>query len=152
MAARVMPAASAIRTASAVGAETATISGAADGRGLLHHFDRHPAGQQHHALAGADLLQRQRAGQLVQRIVAADILAQRDDAARRHPQRRSMYRTGFGIDRLQRRDAVDRGRDLARRKRSALSDDCGRANGFRNVIDAAYAANRLVLRCAAAAR
>ncbi len=48
------PAASAVRTASAVGAETATSDRRADHGRLLHHLDRDAAGQQHHAVGGGD--------------------------------------------------------------------------------------------------
>ena len=106
MAASVMPAASAIRTASAVGAETATISGAPMAAVFCTiSTETRLVSSTMPSLAETALL-RQRAGELVQRIVAADILAQRDDAARRRPERRGMHRAGFDIDRLQRRDAL----------------------------------------------
>ena len=71
-----MPAASAVRTASAVGADTATMSGAPIAAVFCTNLDRNPAGQQYDALGGGNFGERQRAGELVERVVAADILAQ----------------------------------------------------------------------------
>ena len=77
----VMPAASAMRTASAVGAETATMMARADGGGFLHHLDRHAARQQHHALLCRRALAGKRTGKLVERVVAPDVLAHGDKTA-----------------------------------------------------------------------
>ena len=117
MATSVMPAASAMRTASAVGAETATMQRRADRGRLLHHLDRDAAGQQHDALAATMPCLRQRAGELVERVVAADILAQRDDAARRRPERGGVDGTGFDVEQLQRRQRRHRRHDLAAARR-----------------------------------
>ena len=86
IAASVMPAASAVRMASAVGADTATIRRRADDGGLLHHLHRHAARQQHHAAAHGNRAARQSAGELVERIVTADILAQRNEPRVRPPE------------------------------------------------------------------
>jgi hypothetical protein len=77
---RVRPAASAVRTASAVGAETAISSPGAGDHGLLHHVDRDTAGNHNRAVGGFDPERAMRADQLVERIVAADILAHADHA------------------------------------------------------------------------
>ena len=97
IAASVMPAASAIRTASAVGAETATISGAPIAAVFCTISTETRLVSSTMPSLGGNLALRQRAGQLVERVVAADILAQRDDAARRasrtprHARRGSRY-------------------------------------------------------------
>ena len=50
-------------------------------RGLLDHLDRDAAGQQDDAGIAGDVAASEGAGQLVERVVPADILAQRDDPA-----------------------------------------------------------------------
>jgi hypothetical protein len=47
----------------------------------LHHFYRNAASQQHDAVGGGYFGERQRAGELVQCVVAADILAQAYDTS-----------------------------------------------------------------------
>ena len=90
-----MPAASAMRTASAVGAETAADDdGRADGSRFLYHLDRHAARQQHHALLRGRTLSRQRAGKLVEGVVASDVLAHGDEAAARIEEAGAMHRAG----------------------------------------------------------
>ncbi len=101
----VTPAASAVRTASAVGAETATRIGTPIGGRLLHQFDRQPAGQEDDAAAAAYAGPRQRAGQLVEGIVAADVLAQRDDPCRRGQKRGGVDGVGLAVERLARGSA-----------------------------------------------
>ena len=96
-----MPAASAVRTASAVGADTATISGAPIAAVFCTiSTETRLVSNTMPSLAETSLL-RQRAGELVERVVAADILAQRHEAVRRRPECRRMHRAGLDVDLLQ---------------------------------------------------
>ena len=81
MATSVMPAASAVRTASAVGADTATTTGAPIAAAFCTISTETRLVSSDHAVCAGNASPRQRAGELVERIVAADILAQRDEAA-----------------------------------------------------------------------
>ena len=137
----VMPAASAVRTASAVGAEIATMNGNAEAGGLLHHLHRHPAGQDDHAGAADDMLARERAAELVQRIVASDVLAQRDELPARLPERRGVDGARLPVDRLARRDGVDRPHDVARREKLAVGDDERGPHRLGQRLDAAQPAS-----------
>ena len=111
-----MPAASAVRTARAVGAETATSVGMpAIGR-LLHHLDRDPAGEEQQAIAAGDAAPRHRADQLVERVVPADILADEHDALAAAPERGGMDGVGLAIERLERRQRLHGGHDLVGRE------------------------------------
>ena len=55
---------------------------------FLNHFDRHPAGQQHHAGRTGNALARERASELVERVVPADIFAHRGKAGAHLPKAR----------------------------------------------------------------
>ena len=112
IAASVMPAASAVRTASAVGAETATMTGAPIAAVFCTISTETRLVSSTMPPLAATPAARQRAGELVERIVAADILAQRDDAVRRRPERRGVDGAGLDVDRLQRRDGRHRRHDL----------------------------------------
>src|SRR5580700_6654928 len=54
-------------------------------RRLLDELDRDPAGQQHDAMRGHVPAPRERANELVERIVAPDVLPHGDKATRRNP-------------------------------------------------------------------
>ena len=81
----VMPAASAVRTASAVGAETATMTGAPIIAAFCTISTETRLVSSTMPCAAVDAVARQRAGELVERVVAADVLAQRDNALRPAP-------------------------------------------------------------------
>ncbi len=83
--------------AAAVGAETAATTASADPRSLLNQLDRHPAGQKHETVARLNAGPAQRARELVQRIVAADVLAQGDEPLRRRPKCRRMNRMRLAL-------------------------------------------------------
>jgi hypothetical protein len=53
---------------------------------FLYHLDRNPAGKKHHACASGDRPAGKRANEFVERIVAADVLAQRDESFVRSPE------------------------------------------------------------------
>ncbi|OIQ68479.1 hypothetical protein GALL_499290 [mine drainage metagenome] len=72
--------------------------------------------------------------------MATDVLAQGDDTASRHPERRGVYRTGLDVDGLQWRNALHRRHHLSRREAPALRDDGRGAHGFGNRVDPAYTA------------
>ena len=76
-----MFAASAIRTASAVGADTATIGAPIAADFCTISTETRLVSSTMPSLA--ILVLHQRAGELVERVMTADILSQRDDAARR---------------------------------------------------------------------
>ena len=66
-------------------------------------------------LGARDAASRKRAGELVERIVASDILARFDDALARHIEARGMNRAGLGVQGLHLRQKLDRLHDVARR-------------------------------------
>ena len=67
--------------------------GAENGR-LLHHLDRNAAGEKHNAAASVDLVASERADELVEGIVTADILANRYEAFAWLPRMRRRGRPG----------------------------------------------------------
>jgi hypothetical protein len=77
-------------------------------RRRLHHLDRNTARQHDHALPRRYTFLCKRAGKLVQRIVAANILAHGNQATRRVPEARGgVHRTGLLIQYLQRVERLD---------------------------------------------
>ena len=86
-----------MRTASAVGAETATIIGAPIAADFCTISSRYAAGQHDNALARGRSFACQRAGKFVQRIVTTDILAHGNQAACWVPETCGVYRTGLLI-------------------------------------------------------
>ena len=102
----VIPAASAMRTANAVGAEIATNGGAP----MLAVFCTNSTETRlvSYAVGGGQAFDGQVTGELVERIVASDILAHGHNAARRRPERSRMHRAGLDIDGLQRRNGGHR--------------------------------------------
>ncbi len=93
----------------------------AEHRRLLHHFDRDAARQQQQTFRHRDAVTRQRTGELVERVVPADILAQRDQPALRMPEGRGMHGVGLLVELLRggkcRHRGVDRGSVEAARPR-----------------------------------
>ena len=112
----------------------------ADHRRLLHQLDGDAARQQQQPIAGADPRARQRTGELVERVVPADILAQRDHAARRMPEGGGMHRVGLLVQPLaggHRRH----GRDDVGRREARIGGDARRlADRVRQALQAAQAA------------
>ena len=94
------PAASAIRTAWAVGAETATRIRAPRHDRLLDHLDRDARGERDGARGRVDPRPRQRADQLVERVVPAHVLAREQDAVARPPEARRVDRPRLVVERL----------------------------------------------------
>ena len=86
-----------MRTASAVGAETATIIGGTNRSGFLHHLNRDPARQHDNALTRGRTFVCKRAGKLVQRIVTTNVLAHGNQATCWVPKTCSVYRAGLLI-------------------------------------------------------
>ena len=84
----------------------------AEAGGFLHHFDGNATGQQQRTrpriVAGAT----RSADQLVEGIVAADILAHRDEAVTCQPQPGGMDSVGFGVKPLRRTQCRHGGRDV----------------------------------------
>src|SRR6516165_1323929 len=66
--------------------------GNAEPGALLHHLDRDAAGQDDHSCTADDVVAGQRTGELVERIVASNVLAQCDEPGRGLPERRGMDR------------------------------------------------------------
>src|SRR6267378_6357740 len=75
--------------------------GAENGR-LLHHLDRYAAGEKHNAAPSIDLPAGERAHELVERIVPADILASRDNSFAWLPKAGGMHGPGLAIEQLRR--------------------------------------------------
>ena len=98
--------------ASAVGAETAMMNGRADRRRLLHHLDRNARGDDDRARRSVETGFGQRPGQLVQRVVPADILARRYDALAGNIKAGGVHRAGLGMQRLRFRQKLDRLHDV----------------------------------------
>ena len=120
------------------GSPDGTEHGNARHRGLLHEFE-----------GGASGDKRERAGErrraleqtvtddLVERVVAADVLAQGDNAVPAGPERRGMHRAGFDIDLLQRGNALHRRHDLQGGELPAVADHRGRTQRLGDRVDAA---------------
>ena len=103
-----------MRTAKAVGADTATSTGAP----IIADFctisietrlvSTTSPDRARSAVAGES------AGELVERVVAADILSHRDQAALGLPEAGGMHRPRLLVQHLQREQRLDRGHDLVR--------------------------------------
>ena len=110
-------------------------------RRFLHHLHRHAAGEEEHATRPALPAPRQRADQLVQRVVAADVFTQRDEARAIYisgaPQRRAVHRAGAGMKILLGRQRGDRGGDVLRGEPQSVTDEERRAHCLRQAVDAA---------------
>ena len=132
MAASVIPAASAMRTASAVGAETDTITGAPIAALFCTiSTDTRLVRRMIPSLAAMD----ERASapdELVERVVTANVLAQGNDAARGIPKRRCVNRARLEVEFLTRRHVPHGGHDLLRRKLPARPDNGRGTHGFRH--------------------
>ena len=112
----------------------------ADRGGLLHHLDRDPAGEDDGAGAAGHALRGQRAGELVQRIVASDILAQ-DHVMVAGPEKAGgMGGTRCVIEDLRCAELLDRGADLIRRKADLPLNDAIHPVGFGQTLDTAQPA------------
>ena len=122
MAASVIPAASAVRIASAGRRRYGDDQRRADNGGLLHHLHRHAAREKHHAAAQGNRAARQSSGELVERIVTADIFAQCDEARVRTPEGRGMHGARLAIEFLARAQRLQRLQDLRRRKARLIGD------------------------------
>ena len=110
--------------------------GAENGR-FLHHLDRDAAGEKYNATASVDLPAGERAHELVESIVTADILASRDDSFARLPEGGGMDGPGLAIEQLRRRQRRHRGRNFLRRKMKPGPDPTGGARRFTQALDAA---------------
>ena len=96
----VMPASSAVRMASAVGAETAMMTGAPIAAVFCTISTETRRGDDDRAGRAVDAGPGQRADQLVERIVAADILARQHDALAGQVEAGGVHRAGLGMQRL----------------------------------------------------
>ena len=112
-----MPASSAVRMASAVGAETAMMNGAPIAAVFCTISTETLRRDDDRAGGAVDAGLGERAGQLVQRIVAADILARHHDALAGKIEAGGVHRAGLGMQRLHLRQQLDRAHDIAGDKR-----------------------------------
>ena len=144
----VMPAASAMRTANAVGADTATIRGAPTRRPSAP-FRPKRGWSAARCRRRRRPPERQAAGELVERIMAADILAEGDDAARRRPKPSGMDSARLAEDRLGRNDFAACSHDL-HSETASLGHDRGGAGWPPQRLDAAEAASGRACELAAA--
>lgn len=140
MATGMIPAWWAVRSASAVGADTAATTGGTENGGLLDHFHRNAARQQDRALRRGYRVAGQRAGKLVQSVVPADIFAQRDNAAVGLPESRGMHGVALAVQRLQGGQGCHRGRQLAGRHTERRGHARRRAHGRGEAFETAQAA------------
>ncbi len=116
-----MPASSAVRIASAVGADTAMMKAEPIAAVFCTISTETRLVTTTAPDASVDAGLGQRAGQLVQRVVAADILARRDDALARSIEPRGMNRAGLGMQRLHLRQQPHRLHDVG--WPTSVSDD-----------------------------
>ena len=136
----VMPAASAVRTASAVGAETATISGAPM-TAVFCTISTDTRLVSNTMPFSRDTAPRSSAPrELVERVVAADVLAHRDETRIRAPECRSVHRARLPVELLAWAQRIERPHDLGRRKGRAVRHARQRAHGFLEAFDAAQPA------------
>src|SRR5215468_7555953 len=70
----------------------------ADCGGLLHHLDRDAAGEQDEAGTRRNTVARERAGELVERIVTADVLTHRNETSVLLPERGGMHGARLAIE------------------------------------------------------
>ncbi len=101
-----------------VGAETAARIGAGGDR-LLRHLEGAAAGDHGKTVPGIDAVLGERADQLVESVVPADILAYADDLAVGRAERRGMQRMGDAVQPLQGGQRVERAVDRLGRTRSS---------------------------------
>ena len=73
---------------------------------LLHHLDRHATGQHDQALLRRVVVARERATELVERVMTSNVFPERDKASGDVPECRSMHRAGLVIDRLRRAQGI----------------------------------------------
>ena len=147
-----MPHASAIRTASAVGAETATSRGApiiAAFCTISIEIRLVSTTRPWRALAP---VAGQDAGQLVERVVATDILAKRNQAALGFVEAGGMHCARLVVQHLEGGERLDRGHDLVRGEDAALADFWRRPHRLGQTFDAAQAAARRPCHLAAPAQ
>src|SRR5665811_1868601 len=117
-------------------------NGRADSGGFLDHLHRDAARQHDEPLFGRRAIFGQRAGQLVERIVTADVFAHGNQVSLRVPEARGMYGAGLAIEVLPGKERIDRRHDLVRRQHASLADLWRRAHGLDQALDAAKAAAR----------
>ena len=105
-----------MRTARAVGAETAARTGAPIIAAFCTISIEIAARQHYESLARARALAGERASELVERIVAPDVLAQGDQPALGLIEAGGMHGARLMIEHLHGRERLDRGHDLVRRE------------------------------------
>src|SRR5882757_80812 len=108
--------------------------GAENGR-LLHHLDRNAAGEKHNAAASVDLVASERADKLVERIMTADILANRYESFARLPECGGVDGSSLAIEQLRRRQRRHRGRNCPRREMKPGPDPPGGVRRFTQALD-----------------
>ena len=130
----VMPACSAMRTASAVGADTATTTGAPSIAAFCTISTEMRLDSSSSPSATGNAIARQCTRQLVERIVPADILAQCDETALRMPEGGGMHRVRLLVELLRsgkrRHRGVDRSRVEARRRKRCAAACAPHRPGF----------------------
>src|SRR5260370_20545781 len=114
----------------------------ADDSGVLYQLPRKAAGQRVQAAAANHMVARERAADLVERVVTPDVRAQGDKAARGLPECRAMHRTGFAVQRLGRADRFHGPHDVARRKPLTVGNNRRRPARLAEGLDAAKPASR----------
>ena len=130
-----------MRTANAVGADTATSTGApiiADFWTISMETRLVNTTSPDRALAPSG----EGPGKLVERVMAADILSDRNEAALRLPETGRVDGMGLAVQELQREQRVDGGHDLVGREDAAFADLRGRPHRFDQALHAAKPAAR----------
>ncbi len=110
-------------------------------RRLLDELDRDPAGQQHDAMRGDVPAPRERANELVERIVAPDVFPHGDKATRRIPKAGGMNGAGLAIKLLFRRKGSHGLDDRPGVETARVGDERCRASCFLEAFDAAESAS-----------
>ena len=137
----VMPASSAVRIASAVGAETAMMKAAPIAAVFCTISTETRLVTTTAPLDSVDAGLRQRAGELVERVMTADIFARRDDAFAGNVEARGVHRARLGMQWLHLRQQPYRTNDVVGRERQIRSPDLrDRAHRLVDQFDAAQPA------------
>jgi hypothetical protein len=109
----------------------------ADHRRLLHHLDQDAARQHHQTLARAHVTTGESADELVERVMAPDILAQSYEPAIGLIDAGGMHRARLVVQRLHGGERLDGSHDLFRSEHTAFADFGRWAHRLGEALDAA---------------
>src|SRR5262245_59749795 len=105
--------------------------------GFLHHLDRYPAGENNNPLLRGGILADEGTCELIERVVAPDILPHSHEPPGRVPKARCVHRASLMIQGLSRKEGVDRCHDLIRSEHETLVHRGRWPHCFDQTLDAA---------------